>query len=280
LSKRTHRLPRFLTQVDTDEFLMSFHKVKIFARSNQRFFVFLFLLWVVSCTYTPWHRQQSDIFLNKGISYLDTGQYANALKELLEAEKYYSGNPKVHYFLAMAYQGKGLKDRAIEELQKAIDLDENYSEAHNYLGTLYSDRKEWDRAIREFEKALANPLYETPSLALYNMGWAYYGKKDYGAALLKYQEALRLDPMTTLRPQIEKNIGFIYLDQNFTAEAIRHLKKAVELDPALVDAHFLLGESYLKIKDNKNAKLSFQEVVKLAPDSYFGARAKAYLKSL
>jgi Tfp pilus assembly protein PilF len=241
------------------------------------FFIFLLLL---SCTYSPWHRQQSDIFLTKGIAYLDIGQYSNALKELLEAEKYYSGNPKVHYFLAMAYHGKGLKDKAMEELQKAVSLDGQYSEAHNYLGTLYSDRGQWDQAIDEFEKALANPLYETPSLALYNMGWAYYGKKKYHDALLKYQQALNVDPLTTLRPQIEKNIGLIYFDQNIIAEAIRHFRKAVELDAALVDAHFLLGESYLKMKDNKNAKLAFQEVVKRAPDSTFGARAKTYLRTL
>jgi len=233
-----------------------------------------------SCTYTPWHRQQSDLFLNKGISYLDIGQYSNALKELLEAEKYYSGNPKVHYFLAMAYHGKGLKDKAIDELEKAVSLDENYSEAHNYLGTLYSDRAQWDAAIREFERALANPLYETPALAFYNMGWAYYSKKDYRNALLNYQQALTVDPLTSLRPQIEKNIGLVYGDQNFAAEAVKHFKKAVELDPALIDAHFLLGESYLKMKDNKNAKLAFQEVVKRAPDSSFGARAKTYLRSL
>lgn len=242
--------------------------------------ILFLLLFCFSCTYTPWHRQQSEIFLKKGISYIDLGQYNNALKELLEAEKYYSGNPKVHYFLAMAYHGKGLKDKAVEELQKAISLDSNYSEAHNYLGTLYSDRGEWDKAIEEFEKALANHLYETPSMALYNMAWAYYSKKDYKTALEKYQEAVNTDPMSRLRPQIEKNVGLIYFDQGMVSEAIKHFKKAVELDPTLVDAHFLLGESYLQINDKKNAKLSFQEVINLAPDSYFSARAKNYLRSL
>lgn len=259
---------------------MILNKMKLIIRKSIFFFIFLAILLFSSCTYTPWHREQSELFLNKGISFLEAGQYNSALKDLLEAEKYYSGNPKVHYYLGMSYHGKGMKDQAIEEFKKAISLDENYSEAHNYLGTLYSDRKLWDQAIEEFDKALSNPLYDTPSMALYNAAWAYYSKKDYKTALAKYQEALRIDPMTRLRPQIEKNVGLIYYDQDDIPEAIRHFKKSVELDSSLFDAYFLLGQSYLKVKDNKNARKAFQTVIQLSPESSFGRRARNYLQSL
>jgi type IV pilus assembly protein PilF len=249
---------------------------------NKKIFFFIWgaIFVCSSCTYTPWHRQQSELFLNKGISYIEMGQYNNALKDLLESEKYYSGNPKVHYYLGMSYHGKGMKDKAVEEFKKAISLDENYSEAHNYLGTLYMDEGRWDKAIAEFDKALANPIYDTPAMAIYNSAWAYYSKKDYKTALDKYQEALRVDPMTRLRPQIEKNVGLIYFDQDDIAEAIRHFKKSIELDSSIFDAHFLLGQSYLKIKDNKNARKEFQIVIQLAPDSAFARRARNYLQSL
>jgi Tetratricopeptide repeat. len=82
-------------------------------------FVCLTIFFCSSCTYTAEHRKQSEIFLNKGISYIQMGQYNNALKDLLEAEKYYSGNPKVHYYLGMSYHGKGMKDKAIEEFKEA-----------------------------------------------------------------------------------------------------------------------------------------------------------------
>ncbi len=244
------------------------------------FFVYLTILLCCSCTYTPWHREQAELFLNKGISYISAGQYNSALKELLESEKYYSGNPKVHYYLGMSYHGKGMKDTAIEEFKEAISLDENYSEAHNYLGTLYLDSGLWDQAIEEFEKALGNHLYDTPAMALYNMAWAYYSKKDYNKALAKYQEALNIDPRTSLRPQIEKNIGLIYFDQDSFLEALRHFKKSLELESSLVDAQFLLGQCYYMTEDHKNAKKAFQEVVKLSPDSSLGRRAKNYLKFL
>jgi type IV pilus assembly protein PilF len=233
-----------------------------------------------SCTYTPWHREQAEVFLNKGISYLTVGQYNSALKELMESAKYYSGNPKVHYYLGMAYHGKGMQDKAIEAFEEAVSLDKNYSEAHNYLGILYSEKERWDDAIEEFEKALSNYLYDTPSMALYNMASAYYAKHDYKKALLKYNEALRVDPMTGLRPQIYKKMGQIYYDQDNFPEAIWHFKKSLEMDASLYDAYFLLGQSYLKNRDNENARRAFQQVIRLSPESSFGRRAKNYLQSL
>lgn len=252
-----------------------------FATNSVAFiFVFWTMLLFSSCTYTPWHREQSEIFLNKGISFLQVGQFNSALKELLEAEKYYSGNPKVHYYLGIAYHGKGMRDEAIEEFQQAVSLDDHYSEAHNYLGTLYSENKQWDLAIREFEKALKNHLYDTPAMALFNMAWAYYSKRDYQTALVKYQEALKKDPLTRLRPLIEKNIGLIYYDQGYFTEAIVHLQKSVEMDSSLFDAYYTLGQSYLKNKDYKNARQAFQNVVQLSPESSLGRKAKNYLQSL
>jgi tetratricopeptide (TPR) repeat protein len=233
-----------------------------------------------SCTNTPWHREQANLFLNKGISFIEVGQYSRALKELLEAEKYSSNNPKIHYFLGMAYHGIGLKDEAIKEFKEAISLKDDYSEAHNYLGTLYSDAGLWDQAIDEFNKALANHIYETPAMAYYNQAWAYYSKKEYQTALTKYREALNREPMTALRPQIEKNIGLIYYEQANIIEAIQHFKKSIELNSVLYDAQFFLGECYLKIKDNNGAKQAFLAVVKLSPQSPYAKEAKIYLQSL
>lgn len=233
-----------------------------------------------ACTHTPGRRQQSEMFLNKGVAYLQAGQYTAALKELLEAEKHHYSNPQIHYYLAMSYHGKNMNDKAIEELQIAVSLGKNYSEAHNYLGVLYSERGLWDKAIEEFQKAAANPLYDTPEMALYNMAWAYYCKKDYTMALAKYQETLKVAPFTRLWPQVEKNVGLIYFDQLDFPTAINHFKKSVELSPNFVDSYFLLGESYLKINDKINARKAFQAVVDLAPQSAFGQKASVYLHTL
>lgn len=246
---------------------------------HRNIIISLFFL-VIACTNTPWNRQQAELFLNKGKAFIEMRQFNSAAKELLEAAKYSPDDHRVHYFLGMAYHGKGMRDKAVEEFKRAISLKKDYSEAHNYLGTLYSDMELWDQAIEEFDRALANEIYDTPAKALYNAGWAYYAKKDYQTALIKYREALRREPMTYLRPQIEKNIGLIYFDQNNIQEAIAHLKKSVELNSSFFDAYFLLGECYAKIKDTEKARKAFQTVIKLSPQSSLGQEATIYLQSL
>jgi len=249
-------------------------------RKANLFIPFFLCVVLLSCTYTPWHKKQSELFLKKGISFIELRQFNSALRDLLEAKKHDSSDPRVSYYLGIAYLGKGMTKDAIREFQEAVSLKDNYSEAHNYLGVIYLEMELWDKAIAEFDKALANPIYETPVMPLYNSGWAYYNKKDYSNALIKYRQALRADPATSLRPHIEKNIGLIFYDQQKITDALGHFKKAVELEPSLFDAHFLLAECYLKIKDLDNAKKSLQTVIRLAPDSSFGQRAKTYLQSL
>ena len=85
---------------------------------------------------------------------------------------------------------------------------------------------------------------------------------------------------TAWQPQIEKNIGLIYIKQSNLVQAKEHLERAVALNPSLHDAHFFLAEIYLKIQDTANAKKSFQQVMKLAPQSPFGQKAREYLQSL
>ena len=232
----------------------------------------------IACTNTPWHRDQANLFLKKGMALIEVGQYNGALKELLDAEKYSPRDAEVQYYLGVAYHGRGLRDYALESFKKAVSLKKDYSEAYNYLGTIYMDMGQWEQAVESFDKALSNHLYDTPALAFYNSGWAYYNLKDYSKALTQYQQAMRHDSLGVLRPQIEKNIGLLYMDQTKLVQAIEHFKTAVDLEPLLYDAHFFLGECYLKIKDRGNAKKSFMEVVALSPRSAFGQKARDYLQ--
>jgi tetratricopeptide (TPR) repeat protein len=247
-------------------------------------FVYLSLLigWIslISCTLSPWHRDQADAYMKKGRALLEAGQYLGALTELLEADKYAPNDPEINYYLGLAYSGRGLTKPAMERMQKAVDLKKDYSEAHNHLGVLYMDMGQWEKAIACFDRALDNYLYSTPALALYNSGWAYYNLKNYDTALSRYHQALRQDRMRVLQPQIEKNIALVYIKRNDLVSAVDYLKRAVAQNANLLDAHFFLAECYYQLHDFQNAKKSFQQVVKLAPQSPFAQKAQEYLRMI
>lgn len=237
-------------------------------------------LLLAGCATERERMQKAKLHIDMATVQIQAGNYASGLKELMEAEKLTPDDPKIHYLIAYAYGGKGMNDDAIREAKRAIELKPNYSEAHNYLGTLYHNMGQYDRAIESFNRALANPLYETPSLPLYNMGRAYYQKGDYLVALAKFDEAVVKEPQTAILPLIEKDRGAASLKAGYTNKAITHLKKSIELAPNLVEAHYWLGEAYWTLKNRRDAAAEFRTVIKLAPDSELARMARQKLDRL
>lgn len=237
-------------------------------------------LLLTGCATEQEKRQRAKIHMDMAAVQIQAGNYTAGLKELMEAEKQTPEDPKVHYLLAYAYGGKGLNDDALREAKKAVELKPDYSEAHNYLGTLYLNMGQYDRAIDSFNRALGNPLYESPSFPLYNMGRAYYEKGNYMMALAKYDEAIVQEPNTPIMPFIEKDRGIASLKAGYANKAIIHLKKSVELVPNLVEAHYWLGEAYLTVKNRRDAAGEFKAVIKLAPDSDYARMARQKLDRL
>jgi tetratricopeptide (TPR) repeat protein len=220
-------------------------------------FVIIPLVICCGCAANAVKQEQADVHKNIGISYLGAGQFTEALKEFLLAEKITPQDPEIHYFLGIAYHEKGLNDKSIDEFKKAIALRANYSEAHNYLGTIYMDRGHLDEAIDSFKKALSNELYGTPVLALYNMGVAYHKKGMDDAAISKYNEAIARGQSSILVPLIEKEIGIILFKKGDTDNAVKHFQKSLELSPSLVESHYWLGVCFLKLKDYESAISAF-----------------------
>lgn len=222
----------------------------------------------------------ANLYLDKGVSYIQQEKYTFALRELLEAVKLNPDDHVIHYYLGIAYHGKKLVPEAVGEFKEAIRLKPDYSEAHNYLGTVYSDLGRWDEAIGEFQAAVSNILYETPSGALNNMGYAYYRKGDYPTALSKFKEAVAREPNTLLLPLILKNRGMTYFAGGRINEAVADLKKSLAEAPGLMEARYWLARCYLELKNIPAAKDEFRTILKSAPESEFGVRARTGLKAI
>lgn len=251
---------------------------KTFIAACYLFAVFTLLAGAASCSMK--NPKLASLYLDKGVSYIQQGKYTFALRELLEAVKLNPDDHVIHYYLGIAYNGKRLTPEAIAEFKEAINIKPEYSDAHNYLGTVYSEAGRWDEAIEEFNKAASNILYETPSSALNNMGYAYYKKGDYQTALSKFDEAVKREPNTLLMPLISKNRGMTLFAKGQINEAILNLKKSSAEAPDFTETHYWLARCYLEMKNVEAAKNEFLIVLRIAPDSEFGVKAKAGLEAI
>jgi type IV pilus assembly protein PilF len=235
---------------------------------------------LAACANTARIQERAGNHIQIGTAYLGSVQYNSALKEFLLAEELTPDDPKIHYLLGIAYYGKGLSDMAITEFQRVLALKSEDSEVHNYLGAIYMEKGRWDDAIASFTRSLANILYDTPSASLYNLGRAYYEKREYDRALKYYRDAAEKDPDTVLMTWIEKNIGMCWFAKGDPEEAIRHFQKSLTLAPSLAESHYWMGLCYQTLKRTSDAAVAFQNAIRLAPESEFGKKAKESLRNV
>ena len=258
---------------------------KTIIRLSLKTIIMTCMIWgLLGCATAPINtipkEQQAQAHLDLAAAYLKMGDYTAALKELKDAAELQPKDPEVHYSLGIAYHGGGFTEKAIEELKYAINVKSDYSEAYNYLGTIYLAKDRYDDAIRQFSLALANDLYETPDLALYNMGLAYYKKGEYSTAIDNYTTALRRNPNSRIPFLIHKDMGVAYLSDRNTAKAVSHLQKSIEFAPYIAESHYWLGISYLSINEFENALQAFQSAASADPESVFGQKARRHISDL
>jgi len=219
-------------------------------------------------------KEKAEASMNVGIASIQVGDFGTALKELLRAQELNPDDPRIYYYLSLAYQGKGYLEKAIEEGKKAVEKKKDYSEAYNLLGTLYMAKGELEHAMGYFYKALENVTYETPSLALYNLGRVYFLQKQYEKALKCLEEAAAKDFRGEILPLIEYTIGEVRYVQGDLEKASIHFKRATELAPLYGDAYFMLGMVYRKQGREAAAAETWKKLITLMPDSEAARRAK------
>lgn len=242
------------------------------------FFVIVFL--TVGACATGGKLKKSDeaqISYRLGISYLNEGNRVGALKELLKAVDLAPRDKDIRNALGLVYYDLEDFDKAIEAFEKAVKLDPEFSEAYNNLGVTCLEMEEYDKAIEAFENAIANPMYETPEIALNNTGWAYYKKNDQEKAMYYYKRALKFSPTFPLPTY---NIGLIYYEKGHYADAAVEFSQLSKDFPNFAAARLKLAQSYIKLGKKDSAIKEFEETLKITEDPEIRKEAAKYLEIL
>ena len=136
----------------------------------------------------------------------------------------------------MALSLMGDMKGAIRDYSKAIELEPTHAEAYSRRGMAYIMLEKPKKAIQDFTKAMELGL-ETMDV-LNNRGSAHLLSDNYKQALADFERALELAPES---PILLTNIGQLYLFFHEDLDkAIKHLEKALKLDPNFQPALYLL----------------------------------------
>ena len=222
-------------------------------------------------------KSQSEARRNVGEAYLIEGNYTQALKELLEAEKIYPDDHILQNYLGLAYLRKDQIDLAIKHFKKAIQLKPGYAPASNNLGTAYLRKKDWDRAIEIFKVVSEDLLYGTPHFPLTNMGFAYYNKRDYKQAETYYRKALKIEPRYI---NALLGLGRTYVAALKIKNALEVLEAARKIYPTSAEIYFELATAYKLAGQYREAVWAYNKVVEIQSEGPLADQARYEMRNL
>ncbi|HXN05708.1 MAG TPA: tetratricopeptide repeat protein [Nitrospiria bacterium] len=234
------------------------------SRTNFLFFAIFIPLFFVS---PAWPQVQSgssqgEEHLQKGTTFLFSGNLDEAEKEFLAAISQNASLHRAHYGLALVYLQKNQLEKSEKAFRDTLLLQPQYAPAYRGLGLVFEGKNDLANAVIHYQKTVSlgaiNPAFandvaiarfrlsqigESPEIALkvrelYQKATAFLKEKKNDEALKEFFLVLDLVPK---KLDALENAGVILLDQGKPEESAGLLRRIIAIDPSILFAHYLLG---------------------------------------
>jgi len=212
-----------------------------------------------------------------GVAYFEAGNYRAAIPELSKAADLAPANVEYRNALGMALLfGRNL-DPAIKVFEEAIGIDPKNTEVKNNLASAYIMKGELEKAKPLLKQVLDDPLYPTPQFAYFNLARIYERQGKIDEAIEQYEQALdiRSDYVDA-----HYNLGLLYLQEGRTDRAIEQFTAATRLNPKIAVYQQSLGLAYVRAGKNLEARIAFEKVLEIEPNSPSAEYARRMLEEL
>jgi tetratricopeptide (TPR) repeat protein len=189
--------------------------------------------------------------------------------ELLLYYRGYSLSPKstaAAKFLAATLNRMGKPERAAPLLEQAIGDDPKDDYAPFTLAIVYYRLGRTAEAGQQLARAVAlNPAYYSEtSDGLTDMGIGFSTLQQYADAESSLKKALQLEPDAVLA---HFYLGLVFLRTQRPAEGEQQLRQAIAINPTTADFHWALGLSRQMQGDLPGASREYEEELQLHPDN-------------
>jgi tetratricopeptide (TPR) repeat protein len=173
------------------------------------------------------------------------------------------------------------QDRAIAEYQKILERRPDNATAYTLIGMLDDSRQNYDAAADSYRKALGKD--QNAVIAANNLAWLYAvnGKGNLDEAVRLAQGVVQKNPNI---PGFIDTLGWIYYKKGLYGAAVEQLQKAVALDEraakngnasAAPDYHYHLGMALKARGDKEAARRELEQAVRLSEKAPFAETGEA-----
>lgn len=166
--------------------------------------------------------------------------------------------PKAYVELASVYEDLGRFTAAEKILLEAWDRCGRTHEIIYRLGNLYLRGGEYHRAITYYQSIESSKLPQVH----FNLGIAYFYIGNLPRAEKHLRLTLKYDPQF---PKINETIADLLIGRKACGEAVKYLRRGIQLDPYSSISHYLLGIAYLGLYDWRNAYEEFVTTIDMDP---------------
>lgn len=172
-------------------------------------------------------------------------------------------------------------DRAIAEYQKIVERRPDNAAAYTMIGMLDDSRQNYDAAAESYKKALGKDQNST--IAANNLAWLYAvnGKGNLDEAVRLAQGVVQKNPNI---PGFVDTLGWVYYKKGLYGAAVEQLQKAVSLDDRAARSgngtpsanyRYHLGMALKARGDKEAARRELEQAVRLSEKSPFAEVAEA-----
>jgi tetratricopeptide (TPR) repeat protein/predicted Ser/Thr protein kinase len=200
----------------------------------------------------------SAAHISLGLAKMESGDTADAEKELKAAADLDPKNEAPHRWLAMVFDKTGRSDDAKRELARAIELDRNQWEIYMELGLNAYQVGNYTEAVSHWEEALRMEPDNVP--ALRNLGGGYHvlGRDEDAAGALQHALQIKADA------DVYNNLGTIRFYQGRYQDAVPAFEKTVALGANSFDNWANLADAYRWTPGNADkAKQAYDTAIRL-----------------
>jgi tetratricopeptide (TPR) repeat protein len=201
--------------------------------------------------------QGSDVvtfgrYVDVGINFLEQADTTRGLRALERAAAMSPNNAPLLSFIGQHYFKKGKMTLAKDYLERAFAASPDAEGVRLLLGLACGDEGETERA-RELLSAAAE-RGQSSFAAHYGLGRLLAAEEKWAGALAEFKRALAARPS----PEAHYVVGCVYYQMRRDRLALRHLRKAVELDNGYAAAFYMLGLVYLRAGERERALEAFE----------------------
>ena len=165
--------------------------------------------------------------------------------------------------VATAYMQDGKPDEAVQVLQKAVARNPKNPGLQLRLGMSFEQKGDWQDAQTAYQQAMQ--LDNSDPVAQNNLAWLlaeHGGDIDVALKLAQQAKEKAADDVN-----VSDTIGWIYYKKSSYDAALAYLKDCTEKSPKNPTFQYHLGMTYLQLGERGQARAALQKSIQL--DSHF-----------